>query len=283
MEHLILEPKIEIAQIISGCHSDNLKNLPIMGIGMYDANKIYRVLFKISIDKLPENVEIVAAKLKLMLVSSGASSVNIITPYALMENWNLNTVTWYNQPYFDPEISGENVNVKREAEYIFDITSIVKQWYGDEIPNNGIILKNQETHCRTFAKIILDTRKSCGPEVEIIYKQKCSGGTCCTKFIDKCEELCTNDSYRFSEIRNTSLTKTVIFFVENLEIDEIKAHIQVSPDRVKFINEPTEILVGMDGIKFIVPCVFAKFTRVAVKNSYCGETSRVRIWYQAQE
>jgi len=44
-----------------------------------------------------------------------------------------------------------------------------------------------------------------------------------------------------------------------------------------------EILVEMDRIKFIVPCIFAKFTRVAVKNTRCGKTSRVKVWYQAQE
>ncbi|MCJ7689736.1 MAG: DUF6385 domain-containing protein [Clostridiaceae bacterium] len=104
-----------------------------------------------------------------------------------------------------------------------------------------------------------------------------------TKFIDKSEEFDTNDSYSFSKLMNTSLTKTVMFFVKNIGVKEIEAHIQVTPDGINFINEPMEILIVMNEIKFIVPCIFAKFTRVAVKNIYYGETSRVKIWYQAQE
>ena len=64
---------------------------------------------------------------------------------------------------------------------------------------------------------------------------------------------------------------------------EITAHLQVSPDGVHFIDEPTIISVEKNNIKFIVPCIFAKFTRVAVKNIYCDETSIVKIWYQAQQ
>ena len=112
------------------------------------------------------------------------------------------------------------------------------------------------------------------------------GGATCTlpptKFIDRSEEFDTNYSYAFSEMINTSLTKTVIFFVKNQGIHEITAHLQVSPDGINFINEPTKILVEMNKLMFIVPCIFSKFTRVAVKNIYCSETSRVKIWYQAQ-
>ena len=82
---------------------------------------------------------------------------------------------------------------------------------------------------------------------------------------------------------NTSLTKTVMFFVKNLGVHDITANLQVSPDGINFINEPAQIIVGMNAIKFIVPCIFAKFTRVAVKNVNCGETSRAKIWYKAQE
>lgn len=115
------------------------------------------------------------------------------------------------------------------------------------------------------------------------------GGKCVTctspptKFIDKSEEFDTNDLYSFSELINTSLTTTVMFFIKNVAIYEIIAHLQVSPDGINFINEPMQISVGMNEIKFIVPCIFAKFTRVAVKNVTSGETSRVKIWYQAQE
>ena len=283
MDTLSLESKIQLAQVTSNDHSENLDNSSVMRIGMHDIKKIYRILFTIPIYKMPLDAEIVEAKLKLTLIANGSKHTNIITPYALIENWALNTVTWYNQPALNPKIFGETINMEKKSHYVLDITPIIEKWHTNEIPNHGIILKSQEINSKTSAKMIADIRKSCGPKVEIFFKSKCSCELTPTKFIDKTEELDTNDSYCFSEIRNTSLLNTVIFFVENLEMHEITAHLQVSPDGVNFINEPTKISVEKNKIKFIVPCIFAKFTRVAVKNICCNETSRVKIWYQAQE
>jgi len=283
LDFLILEPEIQLIQISSRCNSEYSNNSQCMFIGMCDVNKIYRILLKIPIKKLPEDAEIVDAKLKLILIPNGAKYANIITPYALIEDWNPNTVTWYNQPTFNSGIFGKSVNVRRASQYVFDITSIVQKWHKNEISNNGIVLKNQEIKNKTLVKSLTDIKKSYAPKVEIFYISKCSCGKCQTQFVDKNEEFDTNDSYSFSKIRNTSITKTVMFFVKNIEIYEIRAHVQVSPDGINFIDEPTEILVGFNEIKFIVPCIFAKFTRVAVKNTCCEQRSRVKIWYQAQE
>jgi len=283
LDFLILEPKIQFVQVASNCSSEYLNNSKVMFIGMCDVNKIFRMLFKIPINKLPEDAKIVDAKLKLILIPNGSKYTDIITPYALIEEWKLKTVTWDNQPAFNSEIFGKSVNVRRGAQYVFDITSIIQQWHKNKIQNNGIILKNQEIKNKTLAKTITDITKSYAPKVEIFYRSECSSRKCQTDFIDKSEEFDTSDSYSFSKIRNTSITKTVMFFVKNIEKYEIRAHIQVSPDGINFIDEPTQILVGLNEIKFIVPCIFAKFTRVAVKNIRCGKRSRVKIWYQAQE
>jgi hypothetical protein len=117
-------------------------------------------------------------------------------------------------------------------------------------------------------------------------------GTCCCKshrelvttiFIDMVVEFNTDGTYSFSELINTSLTKTVMFFVKNVGKKEIIANLQISPNGVDFIDEPAMILPPLNQLKFIVPCIFAKFTRVAVKNVNPLETSTVRLWYQAQE
>ena len=113
MDTISLEPEIQLAQVTSNHHSENLDNSSVVRIGMRDIKKIYRILFKISITKLPQDAEIVEAKLKLTLMANGSKHTNIITPYALIENWALNTVTWYNQPAFNPKIFGEIINVKR--------------------------------------------------------------------------------------------------------------------------------------------------------------------------
>lgn len=283
MDSLILEPTIQLTQIASNCHLDDLDSSPFMGIGVYSSNDIYRILLKFSINKLPENAEIVSANLKLNLIVENCKQINIITPFALTKSFTLSTVTWNNQPTFNPKIIGESLNVKKDFQYEFNITPIVQKWYVNKIPNHGIILKSQETNNSSFVKAVTDKNRSSGPKLEIYYKLKCPCRPTSTKFVNKVDEFDTNDLYNFSRIRNTSLTTTVIFFIKNFTTHEITAHLQVSPNGFNFINEPTKISVGINRIKFIVPCIFAKFTRVAVKNLHCGERSRVKIWYQAQE
>ena len=55
---------------------------------------------------------------------------------------------------------------------------------------------------------------------------------------------------------------------------------QVSPDRVTFIDESAKISTSLHQLKFIVPYILAKFTRVAVKNNNSLETLRVKIWFK---
>lgn len=287
LEALIIKPKIELAQIISNHPCANLQNASAMYIGKSPKKNLYRLLFKIPIDKLPSNTTIISATLKINVTSVRSRYPNLITPYALIENWTIDKVTWDNSPSFDTEIFGDSVDVKRAAQYTLDITTIVQQWNNNEISNYGIVLKNDETITGALVKINNNMKKSCGPKVEIFYEQKCSCNCTCetipTKFIEKFEEFNTKDIYSYSKLRNTSLTKTVTYFVENLGIDKIKAHLQVSPDGVTFINEPAQIFLDMNEMKFLVPCIFSKFTRVAVKNINCTETSKVKIWYLAQE
>jgi len=279
----IIRPKIKIIQVAKNqCQKTPGANRT-MRIGRYNEENKYRVFFNISIDEIPQDAIILDAKLFINIVGVETQYLNKITPYQLIDEWSINTVNWCNQPGFSKDMSGQSVNVSRKSQYIFDITTILQNWYNYKTPNYGIVLKNREVYDSSFVTMATGENESCGPKVEICYESKCHCGIIPTKFISTVEEFDTNDFYSFSKLKNTSLTKTVMYFVENLGVNEITANLQVSPDGVNFIDEPAKISPRFNQLKFIVPCIFAKFTRVAVKNINPLETSRVKIWYQAQE
>lgn len=283
MNLLIVEPKIEFAQIVSNNYLKNSNYASAMRIGVSDKKNIYRILFKIPMNKIPPNISIVSAFLKINLTPIRSRHQNIITPYALTEDWKLNTVTWDNQPSFNSEIFGESVNVKRVLQYSLDITPIVQKWCNNEISDYGIVLKNCELKSGALVKMNTYKNKPSGPKVEFFYEHKCQCEIVPTKFTERIEALDTYSLYRYSIARNTSLTKTVIFFIENQGDNKTICHLQVSPDGVTYINEPAEISLEKSEMKFLVPCIFGKFTRVAARNINSSETSRVKIWYLSQE
>lgn len=283
MGSYIIKPKIKIIQVSKNQCQKNPGANWTMRIGRYNEENEYRVFFNISIDEIPQDAKILGAKLFINIIDVESGYLNKLTPYQLIDDWSINTVTWCNQPGFSKDMSGQSVNISRKSQYIFDITTILQNWHKYKIPNYGIVLKTKEIYDSGFVTMSTGENESCGAKVEICYESKCHCETSSTKFISAVEEFNTNDFYSFSKLKNTSLTTTVMYFVENLGVNEITANLQVSPDGVNFIDEPAKISPRFNQLKFIVPCIFAKFTRVAVKNVNPLETSRVKIWYQAQE
>lgn len=287
MEYQIIRPAVYIGQLMSKNYSEYLDNYSFMRIGRYDTENLFRIVFKSSINKIPHNAKIVDATLIITIKHAGSGYPNIITPYALMEDWELESVTWENQPYYNPKIFGESINVRRRCQCKIKITSMVQKWYKNEISNYGFILKNDEIQDKTTSKILVDMDSTYRPIIKISYilkdpeeKELCEKPA--DKFIEEVEEFNTSDVFRFSTLKNTSLNSTVTFLVKNIGINTITAHVQVSPDGINYIDEPFQPLIGTTEIKCLVPSIFLKFTRIAVKNVIPNETSRVKIWHQAQ-
>lgn len=286
MEPFHIKPNINIAQIISNKPSENFGYIPAMFLGRYTPNCICRILFKFPITSLPEDAMIIEATFNITSFSNNIATLpKKITPYALIENWSVDTVNWNNQPLFNEEIRGESAAAGRGIENEFDITSIVRKWYDNQIPNHGIILKSDEIKDNTYARLITDINKSYGPNINIIYqlKSECVCKVIPTKFIEGIEEFDTNGDYKFSKTRDTSLTKTVTYFIENLGESSVTANLQISPDGVNFVEDKGVKVIKKNEVVVLIPYVFAKFTRLRVKNINNNEISRVRIWYQGQK
>jgi hypothetical protein len=258
-----------------------------MCLGRYDLNHIYRIFVKFPITSIPEEANIIEAYFKMCVAAVGFAQPNKVTPYAVTEAWTQDTVTWDNQPAFSTTILSEGMNIRKSGQYVFDITEIVQKWYKDKVVNYGLILKNNEIKDGTFAKVLTDITTDFAPVVEIKYILKCKCVCECkvvsTEFIEDEEEINTRDRYSYLLTQNTSLNKTITYFVKNIGSSDVTAKLQISPNGVDFKDDNGNVIIGPNEMAAIIPYCFAKFTRMAVKTVNKMEVSTVKVWYQAQK
>ncbi|WHH58245.1 DUF6385 domain-containing protein [Petroclostridium sp. X23] len=287
MESLTIKPQLGLAQVNLNNTDKNISNVAAMCLGRFDTSHIYRILFKVPITTIPDDVTIVQASLKIYIAASGIGQSNLVTPYLLSNDWLIDSVTWNNQPAFDGSVSGSTEDIGACGEYTFDITSIVKAWYDETHVNYGLILKNRESKNATYAKVLTDLHKSYAPLVEIkyIFRCKCECKVISTQFIETVEEMDTDSSYSYSLTKDTSKTKMVTFFIKNEGMYTVTAKIQISPDGINYSNDYGGVAINIKPGEMLhaIPAVFSKYTRLAVKNTDSSQLSRVKIWYQAQQ
>lgn len=279
-----IKTQLEIVEINYNNTTQVYGTSKTMYLGRKNSSTIYRMLFKFPISMIPSNCIILKATLKLYVQSASLSPLSSFTPFALTENWSVDTVSWANQPTFDPNISGEALPINRAGFYTFNITEIVLMWYSQQISNYGIIIKNDEIQDRTYHQIATVINSASSPVVKINYTERTSAGSS-IQFIESIGEIDTHfDDYSFSHIADVSLTKTITCHVENLGDTPIEMIFQSSPDGILFSDDVSapKIIQGSQ-IDWVTPYSFAKYGRVAVRNINPSETSRVRIWYQAQQ
>lgn len=284
MSFVTTRSPINAAQISLAKPNKVFGNHKSMYMGKVDCKNIYRILLKSCIAMIPEECTILKAVLRIYVQFTGNNTLVIFTPYAIKENWSAETLTWNNQPAFYPSIKGESLSLSKEGFYCFNITSLVSMWYKNEIPNYGLIMFNDPSHNKTVKQINTVINSNLAPMVEISYVPKCEIQVIPTHFISQVEELDTDELYTFSSIINTSLTKMITYHVENLGGPPVEIRLQVSANLTDFINDSTTPkIIGSHETVYAIPYTFSKYLRIAARNIHPGETSKIRIWYQAQE
>ncbi|QEK12486.1 DNRLRE domain-containing protein [Crassaminicella thermophila] len=284
MDIVKIYPQVEVAQI-SSYENNKIFNLcKCMYLGKKNTNNVYRILFKFPVSSIPDQCLILKATLKLYVQYAGTLMSSSFTPYALSQPWNLQTVTWNNQPSFYSTLSGETKLIKRVGFHSFNITEMVTKWYRHEIINYGLIIKNNELLDKSYKQINTVTNSNLAPTAEIIYTSKSEVSIASTRFVSSIEEINTDGPYSFSSTINMSLTKTVTCHIKNLGNFPVEVKYQMSPNGIDFVDDcPETRIIPGNGMIWFVPYSFAKYGRIAARNVDPTKTSRIRIWYEAQE
>lgn len=281
---MIINPQVEAAQISLAEPSKVFGIRKSMYVGRVESKKVYHILFKFPISMLPNDCVILKAILKIYVQFTGVRTSSLFTPFALQEDWSLDTVNWNNQPMFYTMYTGEPRYLTREGFYAFNITKPVDMWYSHKIPNYGLIIKSNEKYNHTAKQIITIVNSTLAPTVEIYYAPKYKAQFFPTRFVSQVEEMETDELYSFSSVINVSLTKTITFHIENLGNTSVEILVQVSANRTDFIDDcSTPKVIGSHELVYVIPYTFSKYLRIAAKNVNPGEKSKLKIWYQGQE
>ncbi|UCC61553.1 MAG: DNRLRE domain-containing protein [Anaerolineae bacterium] len=139
------------ACVLQGYPSFNLGSTNDMWAG-YDQcldphGQIARSLIEFDISSLPSNVDITAATLQVYLVNSCdyPDTSRTITTYRIAGGWSESSVTWNNRPGYGEAYGSQSIVHSAWDWYDFDVTNLVKAWYGGTYTNYGIMLRGPET------------------------------------------------------------------------------------------------------------------------------------------
>jgi len=130
----------------------NFGNSPALFISRYlQCCDIYRSLVQFDLCNLckliPITCDIEEAILELTIYRNEISCGSIdLKVFHLLNTWDEITVTWNNQP---PVPATPDAIIPINAGFLgtisVDITDLVRDWHNGSIPNNGILLKGDET------------------------------------------------------------------------------------------------------------------------------------------
>ncbi len=153
-----------------------------------------------------------------------------------------------------------------ENSILADITEVLKMIVSGYTKNNGIVLENLSYISNP--RLVLQYRSDkIYPDYDCIFFEK---------ELNLSAYAHSLTSPWFFSGRSTTIT----FFICNQGQDEVKIHLQNSPDALGFVDDAQMIIACPMEIVDIVPYKFSKFTRLMI----CSPRRKIKckIWFQTQ-
>lgn len=300
-------PIITLVQIFDDVYIDSSKpdknfgDSTVLWVGKQQSGAIQRSLLKFDLSFIPKGSKIITANLNIYL-DYDASEMEIpetITPFAIIEDWDVLTVTWNNQPTISNSIRGLATNLSTPGYYCFMVTDFVERWINHDFANFGIELKSDEINIDDNKRFVssdevIVEKQSLKPVLVVQYeplqteesdtdkknpinvKTVIAGKGADTEH----EEVTTTDEYQTTIIRDTSEKTHVSFFVNNLTENLADVGIEVSSDGVNFLRQSYDPIP--QGLEIFIPYYYAPYTRLYYKSKIDGEPTKLSIDFVSQ-
>jgi hypothetical protein len=150
------------ACVVQGKPDLNLGTASDMWVGYDESHasptdyvKAARSLVRFDLSSLPLGSVVQAAKLRVYHVNSWdiPDTSRTLVAYGVGATWTENAVTWNNKPPFAQAYGSANIVHAEWGWYEFDVTDLVRGWVTRTLPNNGIMLRGDESqkHRRGFS------------------------------------------------------------------------------------------------------------------------------------
>lgn len=276
----------DIAQINSKDKTSAVTDSSSMCVGTNSSGYKFRVLIKFNLDHLPMKTQIISAVLVINVINTASEfNQHKLKGYSIDSQWYINTVNWNNQPSINYENKLLEKSVKKGQKYNFDLTEQVIEWYKNPITNNGMELICSEEFYASQIQICTEygTSTNLALQVEYFVEQEVHVIVEPTQFFEYTETINVEVGEYFTEIRNISLTKTVVYFVKNNGAVPIEVVFEYSPDGVNFMKEQRIIPISSGKMLALFPIWFGKYIRLSITKPFDGNMSIINTWLQVQQ
>jgi len=124
----------------------NYSSSPTIYVGRLSGGN-YRSIIQFNINSIPINYSINSATLSLYIVRNDAPALaKQLYVYRILQNYDINTVTYNNQPTVYPVAEGSTTITTELGTVIsIDVTTAVTNWYNGLSKNYGFLLQDDET------------------------------------------------------------------------------------------------------------------------------------------
>ncbi|MFL0249606.1 DNRLRE domain-containing protein [Clostridium neuense] len=126
----------------------NYSSSPLIYVGQFSGpTDNYRSIIEFNISSIPINYSIVSATLLLYIARNDVPALSKpIYVYRILQNYDINTVTYSNQPLTFPTAEGSTTITNEIGTVIsIDVTASIKNWYSGLSKNLGFLLRGDET------------------------------------------------------------------------------------------------------------------------------------------
>ncbi|AEE97101.1 DNRLRE domain-containing protein [Mahella australiensis] len=286
MPSIIIQSSLKDAGLETARPNTNTGWDQVIWMGLYYPPSRYRLLIQFDLSALPADTWITAAVMRLYVAEVTRMDVKgIFTPYRVTALWNEMTVTWNNQPSFDPTVYGSQSIVLGPGWYEWDVTALVRGWYMGLYPNYGLLLKSDESTQfetkRVYSKEATDD-PMLRPILEVSYQSVISVNLAQRAFTNVYLSTDSGDEWRYSEAFDVSQQSIVTVFIKNDGANDAMVKLQISPDDSSYIDDSDEDVLAPGMMKAMVPARFGRYLRVAYRSVNIAESTSLHICYQAQ-
>ncbi|HEX2925892.1 MAG TPA: DNRLRE domain-containing protein [Ruminiclostridium sp.] len=293
MSVITLIQTFEDTYINSAAPDINYNSSPVFWVGEQGSSTFYRTLIKFDLSFIPVGSSIISSNLNLYM-DYDASDVGLettITPYAVIDSWDVSGVTWGTRSALNNFITGGSTNVSIPGYYSFNVTELIDKWVNGGLTNNGMELKAEELELFENKRFVSSNesdpdKQAYKPVLVIQYDPGRAVSTNINAVItghdvDTAHEtVITSDTYQVTETRNTSDRTLVSFFVNNLSVNKADVGIEVSTDGINFLRENYNTV--SQGMQIFIPGYYATYTRLFYKSNVDGNPATLSIDYVAQ-
>ncbi|MBI2874515.1 MAG: DNRLRE domain-containing protein [Firmicutes bacterium] len=284
MPEIYIQPPLADARIKSNEPDNNFGGHSALYVGKHPTWSVFRSLVHFDMSRLPLNIEMVTAQLKMYLWWDPYGTTVELGVFTILQPWQEGTVTWNNAPNFDP-VPSATVNVSTGINRFinWNLDNLVKSWFYGSVANLGLLIKAGDETIDNLRGLRAREYNSSyqWPRLYLTYRHL--GRLSNRAFLDMAwAALLTGGVYAYTESRDVSECTAATFIAANMGSAPAVIKLQLSADGTAWFDDTLESTVGMGETKTLVPAIYARYIRLGYRSQSAAVPTTLDVRLQAR-